>query len=148
MYDPIQKKWDLPSFSDLDRAFEISLIEEDKWIVRNVRKKIGERLELVIDVVQRILQPDTNSFADMYECKFFSGSDKDKLFVLFKHVMYWYRRSIELEIVQDEKSDAEFIRQALNEWLHIKKSVLPFVTKLKTVWVEREESKEHLAYLG
>ena len=147
-YEAVRKKYDLPSFGELDKEFEISLIEAESFILRNVRKKVGERFELVINIVQRILQPDTNSFADMYECKFFKGSEKDAIFHLFKHLMHCYRQSVELEILQDEKSDAEFVRSVTKEWREIKQGLLPFISKLKMVWIEKDESKEHLEYLG
>ncbi|MBI4141475.1 hypothetical protein HY484_00960 [Candidatus Woesearchaeota archaeon] len=147
-YDVLKKKYSLTDFNVLDAEFEISSVEGDSWILKNVCKKIRERLELVIDVFERILQPDTNSYANMYECKFFTGSEKDAILSLFKHIMHSYRELLELELLNDEKSYAQFIKEFFAEWLQIKKSLLPFVGKLKLAWKESEKEREKLEYLG
>ena len=147
-YDVLKKKYGLPDFQALDADFEISSIESDSWVLKNVGKKILERLELVIDVVERILQPDTNSYANMYECKFFTGAEKDALFALFKHIMHCYRALFELDLLNDEKAHAQFIKEFFVEWQQIKKSLLPFTSKLKSVWKETTQDKEKLEYLG
>ena len=147
-YASLQKKYGLPDFHVLDVEFEISSIEEEGLILRGVCKKIRERIEVVIDVIEHVLQPDTNSYIDMYECKFFSGSEKDSLFVLLKHVMHSYRSLLEVEIVQDEKLYAQFIKDFFGEWQNLKKSLLPFFSKLKAVWKETKQDKAKLEYLG
>jgi len=147
-YEVLRKKYNLPDFGALDAEFEISLIEEETFLAKQIGKKIRERLELTIDIVEHILQPDTNSYAEMYECKFFTGSEKDALLAIFKHIMHSYRELMGLELLNDEKASAQFIKEFVAEWPQIKKSLLPFVEKLKLVWKEPRKDKERLEYLG
>lgn len=147
-YDSLKKKYSLPEFDELDAEFEISAIELESWMLKNICKKIGERLEITIDVVEKIFQPDTNSYSDVYECKFFTHTEKDALMLLFKQLMYLYRSLIEIEAVNDEKVYANFIKDFVSEWREIKKSLLPFLVKLKTTWKESTHKKERLEYLG
>ena len=65
-----------------------------------------------------------------------------------KHIMHSYRELMGLELLNDEKASAQFIKEFVAEWPQIKKSLLPFVEKLKLVWKEPRKDKERLEYLG
>lgn len=148
VYEPLRKKYNLPSFEELDSEFEIGVIEHETWVLRNIGKNMFDKLEMTMDIIEKILQPDTNSYVDLYECKFFSGSEKDELFALLKHLMHAYRELLELEFINNEKAHADFIKHFFPEWLQVKKALLPFITKLKSVWKEDKRHKEKLEYLG
>lgn len=148
IYEPLRAKYGLPSFNELDSEFDISLIEEENFVLRNVCKKICERLDCTIDIVERILQPDPNSFVDIYECKFFRGAEKDELFRIFKQLMHSQRTIVELDLLRNDNLLADFIKRFYAEWLQLRKSLHPFIAKLKDSWKEEKQGKERLEYLG
>jgi len=147
-YDLLKKKYSLPDFSLLDSEFEISAIESDAFVLKNVCKKIGEKIERVISVIEKLIQPAAECYADFYEYKFFRNAERDALFVLFKELMHTHREILELELIEDEKAYAEFIKRVFVDWKEMKKSLLPVFSKLKSVWKETAEEKEKLEYLG
>lgn len=147
-YEALKIKYTLPSFSELDAEFEICSIEEENCTLRNICKKIHERIDGAVQIIEKIIQPDPNSYIDLYECKFFTHSEKDTLLKLFREMMFVSRTILELDLLQDEKASADFIRQFYGEWLGMKKTLLPIILNLKNAWKEDKRNKEKLDYLG
>ncbi len=147
-YEVLKKKHNLPDFNLIDSEFEISSIEDENFILRSICKKMREKVETNIDLIERVLQPDPNCYSDLYEHKFFRGSDKDALLVLFKELMHIHRAILELELLQDDSAYALFIKQFYSSWPELKKSLLPFIATLKSAWKKSNQDKEKLDYLG
>lgn len=147
-YEFLKKRYGLPEFALLDNEFEISSIEQESFVLKNICKKIREKIENIVSVVEKLIQPTAECYSDFYEYKFFKNSERDALFVLFKELMHTHRSILELEIIEDEKAYAEFIKQLFLNWHEMKKSLLPVFAKLKSVWKETAEEKEKLEYLG
>lgn len=147
-YELYRIKYNLPSFNDLDAEFEISSIEQETGILKNICKNIYQRLDQCTKFIEKIIQPDANSYIDLYECKFFTHAEKDKLFEIFRQLMYVNRALIELDLLAEEKPFAEFIKQFNADWTQMKKTIHPYITKLKNVWKEEQIGKEHLDYFG
>ncbi|MBI4140488.1 hypothetical protein HY485_01480, partial [Candidatus Woesearchaeota archaeon] len=135
-YDTVRKKYSLPDFGVLDAEFEISVIEQESFVLKSICSRVRERLEFVIDVVERVLQPDPNSYVHMYECRSLNSSEKDELFLLFKQIMRSYRELMKIELFNEEKMFAEFIRGFVGEWQNMRKSLIPFFEKLSLAWTE------------
>jgi len=147
-YEDLEKKYKLPSFNNLNNEFEITTIEHEEFLLREIRRKIIEKMELYTKVLESLLQPNTDSLSDMYECRIFGDEEKDKLFKLFKRLMYFDRLSIETSIDENDKKSAEFINDIWKEWDKIKKELSIFIKKLKEEWLKETKIKEELGYLG
>ncbi len=146
-YEKLRKKYKLPEFKEIDNEFEITIIEHEEFLLREIRRKITEKIELYTKVLDRLLQPET-VLSDMYECKIFSDEEKDALFKLFKRLMFFDRFSIETSIDENDKKSAEFINNIWKEWDKIKKELSSFIKKLKEGWLKETKIKEELRYLG
>ena len=147
-YEPYRTKYNLPSFSELDNEFEIADIEQETAILRNICKNIYQRIDQCTKFIEKIIQPDANSYIDLYECKFFTHSEKDQLFEIFRQLMHANRTLLELDLILDEKQFAEFIKQFNTQWIQMKKMIQSYLIKLKNVWKEKQAGKTHLDYLG
>jgi len=147
-YEALRKKHNLPEFEKLDTEFNISEIEEDGRPLRQIRGKMEEKIEFFVEILNIILQPDANSFSDLYECRFFNDEEKAKALELFKELMIVDRGLIEAEVLSEEKADAESIREAYAVVCKIKSDILPLVRKMKDIWKRPTAKKEILGYLG
>jgi len=148
-YSEIKKKFPkLPDFSKLDDEFEVSDIEKSKFLLRQVKRKIGEKLENVIKLLEQILQPDPGSFADLYECSCFDAKTKKEILALYSRIMLLYRTIMESDLLNDEKKDAEVISDAFSAWPKLRVESAGYVEKLKACWKKPEEVKDVLEYLG
>jgi len=146
-YEELATKYKLPSFDSLNKEFEISTIEENEFLLREIRRKIIEKLENYIKLLEGILHPETE-ICDMYECSVFSDEEKNKLFELYKKIMFLDRFSAETSIGEDDSKSSDFIKEVFEQWESIKKELLFMVKRLKEGWLEEKNVKTELGYLG
>lgn len=147
LYETLRKKYKLPGFDELDSEFEISAIEAESGLLREIRQQISEKVSDVSSLFQTVLQPDTN-LVDLYESRVFDEAEKRRLFELFKKLMVANRTLMELAIENDEKLDAAFIKSFTAEWKKTKPELLKFIKKLRESWEKDTEEGEAAGYMG
>ncbi|MFH0868318.1 MAG: hypothetical protein V1831_03315 [Candidatus Woesearchaeota archaeon] len=147
-YDKLCKKYKLPKFSEVDQEFEISSLENERFLIRNTLRKISEKLETYGDAIGNLVHPDGSSLSSMYEIRFFSEDEKDDMYKLFKKLVKANRNIAEVVLSADEKKEAEFLNSFFNEWLGIKKELLAYLSKMKECWGKESTIKDDLGYFG
>jgi len=147
-YTKLCKKYKLPKFSDIDNEFEINDLENTRFFLRNVLRKVAEKLEFYGNLLNDLLQPDTASLSSMHETRFFHDEEKNSLHILFKKIMKSYRYAIELVLENDEKKQAEFLNSFFKDWLAMKRELLVCLDKMKKSWSSVATIEEDLAYFG
>jgi hypothetical protein len=145
--EDLLKKHNLPSFKELDNEFEISAIEKKEFILREIRRKITEKLELYAKLFESVLQIEP-TLTTLNEMNALSDSEKEGLYKVFRKLMILDRLSVETSIDEDDKKSAEFIQKAYNDWEELKKEILPYIKKLKESWTKETKIKEILRYVG
>jgi len=138
----------LPEYELLDHEFEICDIEKNRHILRQIRRKIEERLENIAMIIGGILQPDTNLFSSMIECDAFTEEEKKELLEHYERLMTLYRGLLEADLILEEKKEVETIKIIGEQWPALRKKLVPIATKLKERWKSPGEVKEILEYLG
>jgi hypothetical protein len=146
-YQELEKKHKLPSFSELDRDFEVSSIEEEKFLLREIRRKIVEKIELYAKLLSEWLNPEA-TISNMHESKLFTEKERRELFQVYKRLMFFDRYSIETAAREDDEKSAEFINDVFKEWNDLKENISVFVKKAKESWTEEVDVKEELGYMG
>ncbi|MCH8003296.1 MAG: hypothetical protein IH934_01590 [Nanoarchaeota archaeon] len=147
-YNKLSKKFKLPKFKEIDSEFEISNLENTRFLIRNVLRRIEEKLEFYIEVIGNLVHPDASSLSSMYEVRYFSDDEKNDMYNLFKKLMKTNRNIIELILSSDEKKQADFLNGFFNEWLIMKKELLDFLNKMKDSWEKESTIEEDLGYFG
>ncbi|MEE9525464.1 MAG: hypothetical protein V3V78_02545 [Candidatus Woesearchaeota archaeon] len=146
-YQELSKKHNLPSFEELDKEFEISTIENEEFLLREVRRKIIEKIEAYTKFLEEILQPET-TLANMYEAKVFDEDERNEIFKLYQRLMSLDRLSMELALDENDDKTSKFIKDFFEEWNEIKENLSKFVKKAKEEWLKETDIKEKLRYLG
>ena len=146
-YEQLRAKHKLPLFEELDTAFEISTIESDNFLLREIRRKITERLRDISGLVERLLQPEAN-LIDMYESKAYTEEEKAVIFEQYRRLIIADRLSIEAELSNDEKMDAAFISSISQEWKAMKPGLIAFVKRLRETWESEADDNEKAGYMG
>jgi len=147
-YIKLSKKYNLPNFKEINEEFEIGDLENVSFLLRNILRKVAEKLEFYTNLINDIMQPDTSSLSSMHETRFFSDSEKNDMYALFKNIMKSYRNIIELVLENNEKNQAEFLKKFFSEWFKIKKQLINYLGKMKDSWEKETTVKEDLEYFG
>ncbi len=147
-YEAARKKYNLPTFDQLDKDFDLAGIEHEDNVLREVRHRIQDRLEFAASILDTICQPDPNNVKSMLESGFFGDADKTKAFALIKEVMVHWRQLTEATLLNEEKSDAELIKLVHADWDRLRSGLLPLIRTMKSSWKEAESRNEDLGYLG
>tara|TARA_B100000315_G_C14456857_1_gene531816 strand:- start:245 stop:715 length:471 start_codon:yes stop_codon:yes gene_type:complete len=147
-YDYLKKTYNLPDFEKLDLEFELNTIDRDDFLLSDIRKKMMEKIEFFCDIIESSLQPDTSSLASMHECKFLEDEEKEKLYKLYKRLMFLNKSAILLGINSTDKDELVFINIILKEMPEVKRKILSFVNKVKENWRNGSDIKEEIGYLG
>jgi hypothetical protein len=146
-YQRVQKKFNLPSFEQLDQEFDIGSLEESNFPLRQIRRQISEVLETYAKLLEELMHPES-SISGLYELKELTDADKDALFDNYRHLIRLLRYSLEIALKNSEQDDAAFINDLVKQWPLMRKSLLPLAKKLKDSWEHETAKKEDLGYLG
>ena len=147
-YNKLSKKYKLPKFKEIDDEFEISTFETPRFLIRNILRRIEEKLEFYIEVIGNLVHPDASSISTMYEVRYFSDEEKNEMYNLFKILMKSNRHIIELILINDVKSQTEFLNNFFVDWLTMKKELINYLDKMKESWEKESTIEEDLGYFG
>ena len=147
-YDKLSKKFKLPKFKDIDSEFEISNLENTRFLIKNILRKIAEKLEFYIEIIGNLVHPDASNISSMYEVRYLSEDEKNDMYILFKKMMKAERNIVEVVLRNDEKQQAELLNSFFNEWLDMKKGLIGCIGKIKESWGKDSSIEEDVGYLG
>lgn len=148
-YEELLKGYKLPTFDDLDKEFDVGILEETSFPLREIRKKMTEKVEILGEVFGQILQPNPESIVDMHECKFFEDADRSEIFKIYSEMQQIIRTSTLCGLHAEEAEDAEWIKTTAAAWKDIKKRSSPYIQKMSETWNEiASDTSERLRYLG
>ncbi len=146
-YSKLKTKYGLPSFEELNNEFEISIIEKDDFLLREIRRKLIDKAMHIAEILGSALGGEAPANA-MIEFGKLTEAEMKKSIELYKKLMYLERLSVETAIIADEKKDAEFIKIFYDEWKSLKPQILKVLSRLKEGWKEKEESKDDSSIFG
>ncbi|MBD3361240.1 hypothetical protein GF358_00445 [Candidatus Woesearchaeota archaeon] len=148
-YNKIKKKYKiLPDYDELNIEFEIGYINNEEFLLREIRRKMNEKFIIFMERLCRILQPEGISIVEFYEFGCLTKDQKAELFNLLKELRFQYRRFINLDLILDYKEEAKTIRDGLKFWKSFRKKILPFFELVENCWAREYSEKEILKYLG
>jgi len=146
-YLELSEKYNLPSFEEMDNEFEISTIEKDGFLLREIRRAIIDKIELYIKFLEELLSPETD-VSSMYESSVFNEGDRNELFEVYKKFMFFHRFSIEVSIDEGDDKTSNYLNQFFKEWNDLKRRFLIIVKKTKGSWIKNIHINEKLGYMG
>ncbi len=143
-YKHLIEEHKLPDFDALDKEFEISLIDNEEFIIREIRRKMTEKICFFADIIGGVVNTESSASA-MLEFGNITEEDIKKGFNVYRKLMYWERYSAEVSAYSDDGKDAEFISKFYEEWIVLKKDIASTVAKIKETW-KMDSEKEGEAY--
>ena len=146
-YNELKKKYSLPDFEELNNEFEISIIEHDYFLLREIRNKIINKTISICESFENLLTPD-NTVVSIYEYKAFNDAEREEIFGLCKKLKVFEKLSLELSLNYDEKKDAEFINEFFSSWESIKNRIKKIIRKMRDFWEKESTKKDNEEYFG
>jgi hypothetical protein len=148
-YDQAAKAYQLPDFAAIAIEFDLDLIEPDtKRLLRDVTKKMFDRIDAFRKVLETLLQPDM-SVISMQEAERLEHTDTDRVGEILRRLMLLDRQLLLAELYNTDEAYAQFITLCASEWPSIKQEMTPILTKLAKGWSIKQPVKpRHTQYLG
>ncbi|MFH1209471.1 MAG: hypothetical protein V1663_01655 [archaeon] len=131
-------KYKLPKFQDLDNEFEISSIKHKEFLLRNIRRKMNDKVIFFCRILESLLYPSGNTVINMNEIKEFNEEDKKNMEEIYKKLMIFERDSLMADVEPDDKKDVDYINKVFSELVPLKKDVLKITKKMRDYWLKEE----------
>ncbi|MFH1591576.1 MAG: hypothetical protein ABIC95_06645 [archaeon] len=146
-YQELEKKQSLPPFEGLDEEFEISAIEDHGFLLRSVRRRMTERIDMFNNFIEELIQPDT-TLANLHEVKDMDETKKLEVYELYRQMMAINRRSVLVGLGNSDTANAAFIKDVSVEWDKLKPRVEKVLRMMHDSWNESKITAENLEYFG
>lgn len=140
-------KYKLPVYDEINNEFEISSLESDDFLLRNILRKIVEKLEAYSKIIEDILNPE-GTIAGLYESPCFDEKGKKEIFEIYKKIMALDREMKSLIIEGSDEKTADFLNENLNSLKEVKKEMAKLLKTLEQYWKETKKVKPEVSYLG
>ncbi|MEM4625342.1 MAG: hypothetical protein QXJ28_01050 [Candidatus Pacearchaeota archaeon] len=148
LYIKLQKKYQLPSYEELNEYFEISKSEFDRdTLIRDIRKSITSKIFSAITFVELLLNPSNASMFYMFLVKGIGPSEKEILNKVFNKLGEIQIESFYLELDYNEEKEAEFVKNTFVEWKSIIFDLTKVIDVLKLNW-KKDGMKKSRSYFG
>ncbi len=147
-YEKIGAKYKLPKFEDLDSEFEIRLIEDQHFLIKEVRRAILNRIRSISAFFLPVLDPHPSELHSLVEMGAFNSKEKDALFKFYKKLSYWMHRGITVSMISEE-AEAKFINDLWKDWPELKTKARGYMEKITDEWLNgKKKEKEDIHYVG
>ena len=139
----------IPNYEELDREFEISVIDPDRahFIVKDVKNAICAKIHKFIDNLAPVINPQPSSLHSMVEVKLFEKEEVNDMFAFYKRLMHLLHKSI-LMALKSEADEANFINDLWKEWPQIKNKMTAYIVKITEGWSKEDHEENNNEYLS
>jgi len=146
-YEELKQKYNLPNFNELNSDFELYSIDEDDDLVREILKKIYEKVDSYTKFLEDLLQPDSR-LSLMREASTLTPVDQALITKLHMKGMLITRELLELNLEYTEAVAAKIIKNDYEEWQKMKLELKKIVIKLKESWMKEIKTEQDRGYFG
>ena len=149
-YSVLQKKYKLPSFSELNDDFDVEKLQgkETDHLLRIVRTVIIEKMSNVVRFLELTINPtETNQPMFVWAMlKNIKPDTRKEIEAIYKEISKIELSSLGLDMIYSEKEEAMFIAEASKVWNKEKPKIKEITNKLGMNWGKDVQDKR--GYLG
>lgn len=148
-YSKLRTKYSLPDFNKLNRDFEIEKASEREsdCLLREMRKIMAEKEIAILRFLEMLLNPSNAPFFIFSIIKNLSASDKKVIERIYENICEFEILALSLDLLYDEKKEAEFIKRASKKWDEMTDDLKEFNILLLRAW-KSSGTKSRKDYLG
>ncbi|MBS3083297.1 hypothetical protein J4423_00675 [Candidatus Pacearchaeota archaeon] len=142
-YSKLQKKYSLPSFDEMNSAFEIGKIKKDSGVLlKDIRRIIVDKFAYYLKLIETIVNPSQAPPMFMMLLKEITPEDKKIIDSVFSSFMEVELISYKLDVVSDDSNEVEFILKAFGVWNDKRAELLKILGILERNWKNASNSKK------
>lgn len=148
IYEKYREKYGLPEYEKIKNYLEIPCFDENDLVLITIKKRILEKINKYLDILDPLVQPDTTAIS-LYETSFFCEEDRQSCFDIYKRLMVIVKQADLISLSEDDKENADFINLYFREFKEIKPMLQKIITKQKNCWEKNTSVNEKvLGYFG
>lgn len=146
-YEKLAKKYKLPSFSELNRDFEIEKLDKDtELLLRTIRKFMMEKTVNSINFLEMLINPVNMPRMYMPYVRTMDTEDRKIIDKIYGRLAQLTLESLQLEVHSQEEAEAELIKKSFATWKELKQDFSRIITNIRN---PREfVSKKERSYFG
>lgn len=146
-YESFSKKYSLPAFDKVNQDFEIGKIDHDTGLIlKTVRKVMMEKVVNSLGLVEMLLNPVNAPRMYMPFIRSITTDDKKNIDALYASLTVLSMKTIEREMIYDEKAEAELIKDIVKRWDENRPRFIALFDKMKNP--PKVNSKKERSYFG
>jgi len=116
-YSILEKKYNLPSFSELNEGFGIEVLRKgEELLLRSIRKTMLEKIVNSLGFAEMLLNPANAPRMYFVYLKSMTAEDKKDIEKIYSVLSDIVLASSKLEIEYSEKGEAEMIIRIVKDW--------------------------------
>ncbi|MDO8517358.1 MAG: hypothetical protein Q7S33_04515 [Nanoarchaeota archaeon] len=140
-YAKFQEKYNLPTFEKLSEDFEIEkLIEKESiFLLKDISKVIFEKIGFYLRMLENLVNPSGHSMSIFLILKNLNEDDKEEINKIYRRLSKIELKTMKIDLVHDEKKEAEFIKETYNEWNEIKLQLYKLTEKFEKGFEENNK---------
>lgn len=146
-YEKLAKKYDLPSYEGMVKHFEVDSIGKDDNVLREILKKMYEKIDYYTNTLESLIQPET-SYSSMKEASTLNVAEQTIVKKLFTDCMCIIREFTEFGLEYSDYEAAKFINNVYAGWVKMKPELKKILGKVRDVWKKQQEIKVEKGYFG
>jgi|TARA_Y100000310_G_scaffold333676_1_gene411698 hypothetical protein len=147
-YNELKKKYDLPTYKELNNNFELDYIEDEYFLIRTIRRRIHEKVVFFARLFERIIFPNQAVMIEIYESKFFTEKEKADLIKSYEELLELDRKALFLNVFSEDKKEAEYIKLVSKTWPNLIKKSQFILIKLDKSWKDKKTDLTKNHYFG
>lgn len=148
-YERFYKKYKLPKFSELNQEFEIEKLQEKEtdFLLREIRRAISDKIAAFLRFFEMFLNPQAAPIFILAMLKSLSSQDKEIIEKIYRELVSFELTSLTLDIIYNEKKEADFIKDIYKRWQKLKIELQEF-SKIMEKIKSKEKEKKRKTYFG
>jgi hypothetical protein len=148
-YELLRARYKLPEFKFLVENFEIGNIDENEKdiLLKAIRKHITEKLFFTLRTLEMLINGQSAPMFMLKVMKSFNEHEKDTIKNLYQKMSKYELEAFGLEIIYDEKKEAEFISEVVADWKFFAEDLNKIFIAMKANY-GRDSGKSRGSYLG
>ncbi len=133
-YAKLKQKYELPDFDSLAEDFDIEKACEkpNTFLLRDIRKAIGEKISAYFHLFENFLNPSNSSLFIFSLLKGVEEIDRDKIKKIYKRIGKLQIPSMKADTIYSEQAEADYLKLVYSEWQELKQDIFKILDRFES----------------